>query len=131
VPSSFRVNSDVRKATLVLKIIQEQNLPAIVKAQNEAVSTLLQVLYFLQQGHVQFLIGDYKARVIDAHGADASDNKRNKAPKLGKDGRPRAIHDVNESTPTPGQIVDMSQNDDEGAMDPDDEGSGIHFNRDG
>ncbi len=105
-------------------------MPAIIKAQNEAVSTLLQVLYFLQQGHVQFLIGYYKARVIDAHGHDAFTAKvRSKKP--GKDGLPRSIHDVNNtSTPPPGQTIDMSQDDEEGAVGSDDEGSESHFNRD-
>jgi hypothetical protein len=124
------VDSDVRSARLVLEIIQEQNLPAIIKAQNEAVSTLLQVLYFLQQGHVQFLIGDYKARVIGVYGPDTF-TARVKAKKLGKDGLPRKVHDVNVTPQSSGQIVDMSQNDEEDPMDPDDEGSGVHFNSDG
>jgi hypothetical protein len=123
------VDPDLRSARLFLEIIQEQRLPAIVKAQNEAVSTLLQVLYFLQQGHVQFLIGDYKARVIDAHGHDAFTTKV-RTRKLGKDGLPRSIHDVNTSTPPPGQTVDMSQDEDEGAVGSDDEGSELHLNRD-
>jgi hypothetical protein len=126
------VNHDLRSARLSLEIIQEQILPAIIKAQNEAVSTLLQVLYFLQQGHVQFLIGDYKARVIDAHGHDDfTAEVRTKKPS--KDGLPRSIHDINNtSTPPPGQTVDMSQDDDEeGAVGSDDEGSESHFNRDG
>jgi hypothetical protein len=39
------VDHDLRSAKLFLEIIQEQRLPAIIKAQHEAVSTLLQVLY--------------------------------------------------------------------------------------
>ncbi len=54
------VDPDLRMEKLVLEIIQAENLPFIVKAQNEAVPVNLQVLYFLQLGHVQFLIGDYK-----------------------------------------------------------------------
>jgi hypothetical protein len=65
------VNPDLRTAKITLELIQEQNLPVIVKAQNEAVSVILQVLYFLQRGHVQFLIGDYNARILEAHGHDA------------------------------------------------------------
>ncbi len=91
-------------------------------------SILLQVLYFLQQGHVQ-LIGDYKARVIDVYGPDAFIAKA-KARKLGKDGLPREVRDVNVPPPSSGQSVDLSQDDEEGAVDPDDEGLGFHFNRD-
>jgi hypothetical protein len=105
------VDSDLRSARLILEIIQEQQrLPVIVKAQTEAASILLMVLYTLQQEHVQFLIRDYKARVIDAHGHDAFTTKV-RAKKLGKDGLPREVHDVNVPPPSSGQIVDMSQND--------------------
>ncbi len=78
------VDSDVRSARLALEIIEEQNLPAIIKARNEAVSTLLQVLYFLQQGHVQFLIGDYKTRVIDAYGPDAFTARKGQGKETGQ-----------------------------------------------
>ncbi len=104
-------------------------MPAIVKAQNEAVTVILQVLYFLQRGHVQFLMGDYKARVLEAHSHDAFTAKV-RTQKPGKDGLPRSIHDVDSSNPTPGQTVDMSQDDDEGAVGSDDEGSESHQNRD-
>jgi hypothetical protein len=124
------VDSDHRRAKILLQMIQGQHLSTIIKARNEAVSTLLQVLYFLHQGHVQFLIGDYKARVIDAHGHDAFSTKV-RTKKLRRDGLPRSIHDVNTSTPTPGQNVDMSQSDDEGAVGSDDEGSESRLNRDG
>ncbi len=104
-------------------------MPAIVKAQNEVVSVILQVLYFLQRGHVQFLMGDYKARILETHGHDAFTAKV-KTKKPGKDGLPRSIHDVDPSNPTPEQTVDMSQDDDEGALGSDDEGSEFHHNRD-
>ena len=124
------VDHDLATAKLTLELVQEQQLLAIIKAQNEAVSTLLQVLYFLQQGHVQFLIGDYKARVIDAHGHDAFTAKV-KTKKPGKDGLPRSIHDVsNVSTPPPDGTVDMTHEDEEGAVGTDDEGSESHINRD-
>ena len=61
------VSPDLRTAKLTLEVVQEQRLPAIVKAKDEATSTILQVLYFLQQGHVQFLVGDYRTRVLEAH----------------------------------------------------------------
>ncbi len=100
------MDPDLREAKLTLELVQEQRLPAIVKAQNEAVSVILQVLYFLQRGHVRFLMGDYKARVLEAHGHDAFTAKV-KTEKPGKDGLPRSIHDVNPSNPTPGQTVDI------------------------
>ncbi len=124
------MDHDLRSARLYLEFIQEQRVPAIVKTQNEAVSVLLQVLYFLQHGHVQFLIGDYKARVMYAHGHDAFTTKV-RTKKLGRDGLPRSIHDINTSTPPPGQTVGMSQDEDEGAVGSDDEGSESHLNRDG
>jgi hypothetical protein len=124
------VSLDLRSAKFSLEFVQEQRLPAIIKAQNEAVSTLLQVLYFLHHGHVQFL-RDYKARVIDAHGHDAFTAKV-KTKKPGKDGLPRSIHDVsNVSTPPPERTVDMTHEDEEGAVDTDDEGSESHLNCDG
>ena len=57
------VDTDVERAKAVLAFVEEQHLPAINKLQDEAVSVLLQVLYALHQGRVQFLMGDYKARL--------------------------------------------------------------------
>jgi hypothetical protein len=75
-------------------------------------------------------MGDYRARVLEAHGHDAFTVKvRTKKP--GKDGLLRSIHDVDSSNPTPGQAVDMSQDDDEGTLGSDDEGSETHQDRDG
>ena len=125
------VSHDIRAAKLSLETVQERLLPAMVKAQNEAVSVLLQVLYFLQQGHVQFLMRDYKARVMETHGNDAFTSKV-KTKKPGKDGLPRPIHDVaNKSTPTSERTVDMTLEDEEGAVNSEDEGSESHLNRDG
>jgi hypothetical protein len=124
------VDPDLRKAKLTLDLVQEQRLPAIVKALNEVNTVILQVLYFLQRGHVQFLMGDYKARILEAHSHDAFTAKV-KTKKPGKDGLLRSIHDVDLSNPTPGQTVDMSQDDEEGALGSDDEGSETHQNRDG
>ncbi len=95
-----------------------------------SLTIILQVLYFLQRRHVQFLIGDYKTCILEAHGHDAFTAKV-KTKKPGKHGLPRSIHDVNPSNPTLGQTVDMSQSDDEGALGSDDEGSESHYNRDG
>ncbi len=89
---------NLSSAKLSLEIVQEQHLPAIIKVQSEAVSVLLQVLYFLQQGHVQFLMADYRTRAIEAHGPDAFTTKV-KTRKPGKDGLPRSIHDVTNNPP--------------------------------
>ena len=125
------VDLDLRIAKLSLELVQEQQLPAIIKARDEADSVLLQVLYFLQHGHVQFLVGDYKARVIDAHGHDAFTAKV-KTKKPGKDGLPRSIRVVtNRSNLPPERTVDMTCEDEEGAEDSNDEGSESHLNRDG
>jgi hypothetical protein len=72
------VDADVERAKAVLALVEEQQLPAIIKLQDEAVSVLLQVLYALHQGRVHFLMGDYRARVIEAHGQEAFPSKRNK-----------------------------------------------------
>jgi hypothetical protein len=65
------VDDDVSEARKILKTVSEQCLAVILRAQREAVSVLIQVLYSLHQGHVPLLIGDYKARVLDTHGPDA------------------------------------------------------------
>ena len=125
------VSLNLSSAKLSLERVQEQHLPAIIKAQSEAVSVLLQVLYFLQLGHVQFLVGEYKTRVIETHGHDAFTAKV-KTKKPGKDGLPRPIHDVtNESTPPSERTVDMTLDDEERTVNSEDEGSESHLNRDG
>jgi hypothetical protein len=122
---------DVSKARTVLKITQEQFLPVIVKAQNEAVSVLLQVLYSLHQGHVQFLSGDYRARVLDVHGPDAF---RKRAPRLGKDELPHTFLDNHALVRNPEQavvdmsrLVDISKDDDPESPVLEDSGSPIHY----
>ena len=122
------VSPDLRTAKLTLEVVQEQRLPAIVKAKDEAVSTILQVLYFLQQGHVQFLMGDYKTRVLEAHGHDAFTVKV-RTQKLGKDGLPRSIHDT--TTVSSGELDEsMSQENDGETTDSDGEGSESHHHSD-
>ena len=83
----------MRTAKNTLDLVREQRLPAFVKAKDEAVSTILQVLYFLQQGHLQFLLGDYRTRIFEAHGHDAL-TVRVRTQKPGRDGLPHAIHDT-------------------------------------
>jgi hypothetical protein len=65
------VDDDVAEVRKILKTVQETCLAEIVQAQRKSVSVFLQVLYSLHQEHVQFLIGDYKARVLETHGPDA------------------------------------------------------------
>ncbi len=94
------VDTDVERAKAVLAFVEEQQLPAIIKLQDEAVSVLLQVLYALHQGRVQFLMGDYKARVIEAHDQEAFPSRRNRPP--------RAIQDVHVPAPKSEQVrVDL------------------------
>jgi hypothetical protein len=61
-------DADVDRAKAILALVEDQHLPTINRLQEEAVSVLLQVLYFLHQGRVQFLASDYRARLIEAHG---------------------------------------------------------------
>jgi hypothetical protein len=110
------VDMNVEKARAVLALVEEQQLPAIIKLQDEAVSVLLQVLYALHQGRVQFLIGDYKARVIEAHGQGAVPSKRINPP--------RAIQDVHVPAPKLEQArVDLTNEEDGETTDDQDEGS--------
>jgi hypothetical protein len=85
------VDTDVERAKAVLAFVEEQHLPAINKLQDEAVSVILQVLYALHQGRVQFLMGDYRARLIEAHGREAFPPR---ASNRNKGRPPRVIQDV-------------------------------------
>jgi hypothetical protein len=124
------VSPDLRSAKNTLDIVREQKLPAIVKAKDEAVSTILQVLYFLQQGHIQFLLGDYRTRILEAHGHDALTVKV-RTQKPGRDGLPRAIHDMTSVSSAersesmfPEGERDTTDSEDE------DEGSEVHYHCD-
>ena len=85
------VDTDVERAKAVLAFVEEQHLPAINKLQDEAVSVLHQVMYALHQGRVQFLMGDYKARLIEAHGQEAFPPR---VSNRNKDRPPRVIQDI-------------------------------------
>ena len=125
------VDAELCNAKIALDSVRDHDLPSIVKAQSEATSVLLQVLYFLQRGHVLFLMGHYRTRVLEAYGSDAFATKA-RAKKLGKDGLARQILNVNPTPGSPGVVVDMSQDDEGTAGDSDDEGSGSHHHyRDG
>ena len=101
------VDTDVERAKAVLAFVEEQHLPAIIKLQDEAVSVLLQVLYALHQGRVQFLMGDYKARVIEAHGQEAFPPR---VSNRNKDRPPRAVQDIRVPAPKSEQArVDLTK----------------------
>ncbi len=113
------MDDDVAEARKILKCVQETCFAAIVQNQRNAVSVRLQVLYFLQQGHVQFLMGDYRARVLDAHGADAF-------PKAPRPGTVAIVHVRDIRPPAPNneqEEVDMTRGDGEESDDTKDSGS--------
>ena len=117
------VDDDVAEARKILKYVQETCFVAIMQAQRKAVSVLLQVLYFLQQGHVQFLMGDYRARVLDAHGADAF-------PKAPRPGTVAVVHVRDIRPPAPNneqEEDDMALEDGEESTDTKDSGSSPHY----
>jgi hypothetical protein len=86
-------------------LVEDQYLPIINRLQDEDVSVLLQVLYALHQGRVQFLLGDYRGRLIDAHGQGALPKR---VPRSGKDRPPRTIQDDHAPAPNAEQADDDS-----------------------
>jgi hypothetical protein len=85
-------------------------VPAIVKLESEAPSVLLQVLYALHLGHVQFLIKDYKSRITEAY---PNAFAKIRPPRLGKDGLPLRIKDIGSTANSSNNTVDMSTVDDD------------------
>ena len=109
---SEEVDDDLDDAKLVLKRVEEKVAPALVKLECEATSVLLQVLYALHRGHVQFLMTDYKSRIIDAY---PNAFARVRSPRLGKDGQPLKITNIGVTDSSSGNLVDMTSTDaDEG-----------------
>jgi hypothetical protein len=102
--------SGVDRAKAVLAFVEEQHLPTINKLQDKAASVLLQVLYALHQGRVQFLMGDYRARLIETHGQEAFPTR---ASKRNKDRPPRIIQDVRAPARNSKQADDDSSEDGE------------------
>jgi hypothetical protein len=100
------VGDDVDDAKLTLESVKEKVLPALFKLESESPSVLLQVLYSLQRGHVQFLAADYKSRVIEAYPHAFA---KIHTPKLGKDGQPLKIVNVGITDGSSGDLVDMTQ----------------------
>jgi len=102
-------------------------MPTIVKLECEATSVLLQVLYALHRGHVQFLMADYRSRIIKAY---PNAFTKIRPPRLGKDGLPLKIRDVGLNTNSSDNTVDMSLVDNDGTssdIDPND-GAGREAN---
>jgi hypothetical protein len=83
-------------------------LPAIVKAQSEAVLVLRQVLHALQLGHVQFLMMDYKGRIIEAY---PNAHVKVRPLRLDKDGLPRPIQDFGSTADKSDNTIDLTADD--------------------
>jgi hypothetical protein len=114
------IDGDLDDAKFTLKRVEEKVLPALVKLEHEATSVLLQVLYSLHRGHVQFLMSDYKSRIIEAYPHAFA---RVRPPRLGKDGQPLKITDVGVADGSSDNLVDMT------AVDPEEgETSDIDYN---
>ncbi len=92
------VCDDVVDAKFILKRTEDKFMPTIVKLECEATSVLLQVLYALHREHVQFLMADYKARIVEAYPHAFA---KVRPPRLGKDELPKRIKDVNNTNPNP------------------------------
>ena len=99
------VGDDVEDAKFTLKSVEEEVLPALFKLECESPSVLLQVLYSLQRGHVQFLAADYKSRIIEAYPHAFA---KIRPPKLGKDGQPLKITNVGITDGSSADLVDMT-----------------------
>jgi hypothetical protein len=82
------VDDDLDNAKFILKRVEERVVPALVKLECEATSVLLQVLYALHRGHVQFLMADYRSRIVEVY---PNAFAKVRPPKLSKDGRPLKI----------------------------------------
>jgi hypothetical protein len=109
--SSAMKFDDLVDAKFILKRIEDKFMPTIVKLECEATSVLLQVLYALHRGHVQFLMADYRSRIIEAY---PNAFIKIRLPRLGKDGLPLQIRDVGLNTNSSDNTVDMSLVDDDG-----------------
>jgi len=117
---SAEVDDDLDDAKFILKRVEEKVMPALCKLEHEATSVLLQVLYSLHRGHVQFLMADYKSRIIDAYPYAFA---KVRPPRLGKDGQPLKITDVGVTDGSSDNLVDMT------AVDPEEgETSDIDYN---
>jgi hypothetical protein len=84
------VADDLAAAKLILEDVQGSIVPAVAELdESKAPTVLLQVLYALHLGHVQFLMADYKTRIIEAYPHAFA---KVRPPRLGKDGLPSRFH---------------------------------------
>jgi hypothetical protein len=122
---SEEVADDLDDANFTLKRVEEKTMPELLKLECEATSVLLQVLYALHRGHVQFLMGDYKSRTVDAY---PNAFAKVRPPKLGKDGRILKITNVGVTDESSGNLVDMTAADHEEGETSDNDGEGSEAN---
>ncbi len=99
------IGDDLDDAKFTLKRVEEKVVPSLVKLECEATSFLLQVLYALHRGHVQFLMTDYKSRIIEAY---PNAFAKVRTSKLGKDGRLLKITNVGITDSSSDNLVDMT-----------------------
>ncbi len=99
------VADDLADAKLTFEDVQDNFVSTVVELESRAPSVLLQVLYALHLGHVQFLMADYKSRIIEAYPHIFAKVRK---PRLGKDGLPLKIKDVNSAANPSDNTVDMS-----------------------
>jgi hypothetical protein len=107
---SAEIGDDLDDAKFTLESVEEKSVPVLVKLECEATSVLLQVLYTLHRGHVQFLMADYKSRIIEEY---PNAFARVRPPKLGKDGQPLKIANIGVTDSSSDNLVDMTGNDPE------------------
>ncbi len=102
------IGDDLDDAKFTLKRVEERVVPALVKLECKAASALLQVLYALHRGHVQFLMADYRSRIVEVY---PNAFAKVRLPKLGKDGRPLKITNVGVTDSSSDNLVDMTSAD--------------------
>ncbi len=87
-----------------------------------ATSVLLQVLYFLQEGHVRYLLRQYRDAFVDQFGANAVPQERTTPAPRGTTARgpPRTPRDLGEE---PSKVEDKTEDD----VDMDNDASGSDF----
>jgi hypothetical protein len=125
---SAEIGDDLDDAKFTLKRAGEKVVPSLAKLECEATSVLLQVLYALHRGHVQFLMTDYKSRIVEAY---PNAFAKLRTTKLGKDGRLLKITNVGITDGSSADMVDMTADElDEGEISDidynDGEGSGTN-----
>jgi hypothetical protein len=111
---------------------RDEILVLITERMAAATSVLLQVLYFLQEAHVQYLLRQYRDAFVDMHGANAIPRERDAplpAPRSTRArisaGPPRTPRDLGQE---PSKVEDDPENDVD--MNNDTSGSNSDYTRD-